>query len=56
MQYKILYEALLKEGALPPNYSGEWLDDRDAFIEEQIELEERLLNLETDYEDAEYTD
>jgi len=54
MKYKELYNSLLKEGALPLNYSGDWMLDRDDFIEEQIDLEEKLNNLEVD--DAEYID
>lgn len=57
MNYKLLYESLLKEKNLPNYYSGIWEKDKKLFIEEQEELENNILNFDTIIDEAdEYTD
>jgi hypothetical protein len=56
MSYHKLYLALLSEDNLPDYYTGSWEKDKKFFIEEQEELENNILNLDTIIDDEEYLD
>lgn len=56
MNYRLLYESLLKEENLPNYYSRIWEKDKKFFIEEQEELENNILNFDTIIDDEEYSD